>query len=772
MTIAEREARHTALAREAAARSITLLADPSSILPLPPDARVALFGPGARHTSAYGAGSGDVQGRPVVSIDAGLRAAGLTITSDTWLDRMDAHSEAEHQAWSDRMDASVGDAGPDFMSAVRIALDNRPTPATDLAIEAADLAACDDATVVYVLTRRSGEGADRTETPGDYLLSDVELANLRALAATGRPLVLLLNCGGPVDLSIVDELGDVAVMFVGHPGVQSGPAVADVLTGAVNPAGRLASTWTRALDDHLSTPVFSSRADPRVQPYVEGLLLGYRGVDARGIEPRYAFGHGLSYTTFAFAAAAPERADDRVRVGVRVTNTGRRAGETVVQLYAASPHDGADVRRLVAFARTPRIEPGATTAVELEFPLERLSWFRTTDSASVVAAGAHVLELGASSRTTRRVGVVEVDRELVTRRSAGAYPDLPSDWPQVDGAPLSVRELAELVVGGGTTAPRHRVVAGAAGTTTSALLESRGLANVLLADGPAGFNVVAELVELPDGTVKGTTTYPHFDFPAMRAMMAGFFADRDAGTLIERYPTCWPCQTLLASSWDPDLLQRVGDAIGAEATEFGVTVWLAPGANLHRNPLGGRGFEYYSEDPVLTGLLAAAVTRGVQSHPGVGVSIKHFVANDSEDDRLHSTSDVDERTLRELHLRAFEIALTESSPRTLMGSYNLVNGTYVVNSRRLLTDVLRHEWGYDGLVMTDWGAVGPNEADPIEAIRAGVDLIMPGEPSQVDVIEAAANDGRLPAADLARAASRVLALVGEGLAAVEAGGRA
>ena len=214
---------------------------------------------------------------------------------------------------------------------------------------------------------------------------------------------------------------------------------------------------------------------------------------------------------------------------------------------------------------------------------------------------------------------------------------------------------------------------------------------------------------------------------------------------------------MLAQSWDTALLEEVGQAVGKEMLEIGVSVWLAPGMNIHRNPLCGRNFEYYSEDPVLSGKMAAAVTRGVQSQGGVGVSVKHFCCNNQEDNRTGVSANVSQKALREIYLRAFEIAVTEGEPWTVMSSYNRVNGRYVCNDPELLTGVLREEWGFDGLVMSDWNATDP--ASHVAAVNAGNDLIMPGNAAVRKALLAGLKNGTLDRAALDRSAGRVLELI-------------
>ena len=215
----------------------------------------------------------------------------------------------------------------------------------------------------------------------------------------------------------------------------------------------------------------------------------------------------------------------------------------------------------------------------------------------------------------------------------------------------------------------------------------------------------------------------------------------------------------LAQTWNLPLLEEIGRAVSREMSEYGVVFWLAPALNIVRNPLCGRNYEYYSEDPLISGKMAAAVTRGVQETPGNYVTVKHFAANNQEENRYYVSSDMDERTLREIYLRGFEIAVREARPKALMTAYNKLNGIYCPANKELIDDILRREWGFDGIVMTDWLSTGEDRAQNPEVIAAGVDLIMPGGKGVCKELRKALKDGKLDAEQLRRAAGHVLQLV-------------
>lgn len=373
------------------------------------------------------------------------------------------------------------------------------------------------------------------------------------------------------------------------------------------------------------------------------------------------------------------------------------------------------------------------------------------DAAKVISLSEAALEMPKNDKIEPLCGKNAVDTKVLTME------DVLSGRCDMDDLirQLTVEELASLCVGtarGGTEESSTIGAAsvdcpGAAGDTTSELLESRHVRKIVLADGPAGLRLS------PSFTVDGQQRIVHQE-PALGGgfmEVMGFRAEKpipaDAVTYYQ-YCTAIPTATLLAQTWDLEAIREAGDIVGSEMEEFGITLWLAPGMNIQRNPLCGRNFEYYSEDPLVSGLCAASDTLGVQSHPGIGTTIKHFACNNLEDNRAYNNSHVTERALREIYLRGFEIAVRMAQPMSMMSSYNLINGIHAANAPDLLTTVARAEWGFAGIIMTDWGTTEEAKPDlngrlPVygcsnaaACIKAGNDLIMPGSRKDVEEIVA------------------------------------
>ena len=752
----QREREHRTLARQAAAEGIVLLEN-NGVLPLKPQ-KIALYGPGSRMTVKGGSGSGDVRERYSVTIEEGLKSAGFSFPTTLWMDRFQKKYEQDVAAWRSALEADIQKYSVFQTMQMFCYIGEHPMPYPACTPVLPDELTEETDTAIYVLSRQAGEGKDRRVEKGDYLLSDVETESLRLLRKHYKKLILILNCGSVMDLSILDEISIDAVIFFGQGGTEGGNALVDILTGAVSPSGKLTDTWGKRYEDYPCADTFSHRnCDLENEEYAEGIYVGYRWFEKRAITPRYPFGYGRSYTSFEHEVG--EITENSMTVSV--TNTGKYPGKDVLQVYVSKPEAALEheVRALAGFAKTKCLAPGQRQTLSISVCLEDIASFDESRSAFVLEAGEYSLLLDDTA-----VGkfCVVTERVLETVKPISNNPSNPVTQPfspkvQTLLNRISNRDKIRLVVGGGYSIRCYNNVMGAAGRTCTKLLK-KGIPNIVLSDGPAGLNVIP----VTTTTTWGTPQYPE-GLPAdwkwgwLKKMEPVIKHLPGKGVTRYRYMTAWPSETVQAQTWNTELLEQIGNAVGKEMLEIGVSVWLAPGLNIHRNPLCGRNFEYYSEDPLVSGKMAAAITRGVQAMGGVGVSQKHFCCNNQEDNRMGVSANVSQRALREIYLRAFRIAVTEGKPWTVMSSYNRVNGKYVCNSFDLCTRVLRQEWGFEGLVMSDWNAT--EQCSYAEAVNAGNDLIMPGTPSVAKKLEADLKAGKLKREALNVSAGRVLELV-------------
>ena len=794
------EREHNAFLRQHGAECAVLLRSDGAF-PLDGPCRLALFGSGARRTVKGGTGSGEVNSRFFVSVEEGLRAAGFTVTSTDWMDNYDRLYAAARKDFVRGLHRQAREhhtlAVLESMGAVM------PEPEHNIPLRGGGEAA------VYVLSRSSGEGSDRRAEAGDILLSETEKRDILALNRQFDRFLLVLNVGGAVDLSPVAGVRN--ILLLSQLGVETGGILADLMLGKSTPSGRLTTTWS-AWADHPSIGEFGEKEDTR---YREGIYVGYRYFDSVGKRALFPFGFGLSYTDFSITAGEVREENGTVGVTVSVKNTGRFVGKEVVQLYVSPPQGRLDkpFQSLAAFGKTGTLQPGEAQELTLSFDLRDLSSYDGLLASWVLEQGDYILRLGTSSVDTEAAAVLRLDAEVVVRkvRNCLGRPDF-DDWkPEVRRdsgdvcAPvipvcaaafetetvdyalqeeidpfvetLSVEELCSLSVGAfhsglgvlSVIGEASRSVAGAAGETTS-LLKEKGVPALVMADGPAGLRLSRRFTVDEKGAHAIGEAMPEsllelMPSPAAFAIRALAGNGRVKGEIREQYCTALPIGTAIAQSWNPDFAERCGDIVGSEMERFGVQLWLAPALNIHRDIRCGRNFEYFSEDPLLSGKFAAAIIRGVQKHPGCAATVKHFAANNQETNRYGSNSQVSERAMREIYLRGFEIAVREGNPHALMTSYNLINGVHSSERRDLLQDILRAEFGFRGVVMTDWilavmnaggGKYPASNAARIAA--AGNDLTMPGSTGDFKALLRGLKDGPVTRRQLELNATRIVRL--------------
>ena len=776
--------------------------------PLDDPGKIALYGNAARKTIKGGTGSGDVNVRHYVGIEEGLENAGFTITSKAWLDGYDAVWTKANKEFKAGIKANIEAEG---LSAIMLAIGAiMQEPEYELPLDG------EGDTAIYVLGRISGEGADREPEKGNLELTDTEIRDILQLQKQYKRFLLVLNVGGVVDLSpVVHEVEN--ILLLSQLGIAVGDAFADVLLGKAYPSGKLATTWA-SWKDYCHEGNFGDPDDTR---YKEGIYVGYRYFDSVDKTPMFPFGYGLGYTDFAVNAREATITGSEVSVIVDVSNTGSHPGKEVVQLYVSLPEGKLDqpYQVLAAFAKTDELKPGESQELTVRFLLEDIASFDEETCCAVLEKGCYVLHIGNSSRNTVVCAVATLDDDALVQKlhDVGGKPDF-TDWksenkPEIRipvGTPIlklcaanitqiipalpiidpkavelaktmSDSDLALLCTGafnGGIDSNSvignaGITVAGAAGETTGVFSEE-GIPALIMADGPAGLRLSPKYGEDENGVYPldgGSIAEIVELIPEQLLTFLGFSKEtpKRNGTIHEQYCTAIPIGTALAQSWSEQVCEECGDIVATEMERFGVHIWLAPAMNIHRLPLCGRNFEYYSEDPLISGKIAASITKGVQKHQGCGVSIKHFCCNNQETNRMHSNTIISQRALRDIYLKGFRIVVDEADPATIMSSYNLLNGEHTSQRYDLLETLLRQEWGYKGIVMSDWvtgNIKKPDDKYPgacaSGAIKAGNDIMMPGTPGHhQDLLNALGNpDADYPVirSDLETCAARMIEL--------------
>ena len=732
-------AEHDAAALEAAREGMVLLRNENDALPLSEDATLNCLGSAQHWWRSSMAGASRINPR---------------------------HRPGFHQAVAERSRFRVNAPLADFYRRAR--QNERPDDAL-----LAQARANGGPALVFI-GRQWGEMMDLRDIEGEYRLTAAELELLRIARAGFRRVIVILNTGGPVDMEWLREVDVDAVLFTGYAGMLSAQALVELLDGRVNPSGRLPDTWPWRFSDNPVSRNFPQRAPdaPYVHEdgvgvrvfYEEDIYMGYRYFDSFGVPVAFPFGHGLSYTSFELKPLNLTRRGDDVTVAVEARNTGRRAGKAVVQLYVAPPRGRLEKpdHELAGFDKTALLEPGEAQALELHMGLEDAASFDEAGSAWVLEAGDYGFFVGQSLAGLVPAGTLTLEARTLRRVTPVAPPmedfkRLTRSDPTVEGGKSGVVPLGQQIampasrakaMGGGTGKRRtgRRILWAEVRADPSRLGDFVGQMSLL---DLCRLNVCAGMRLLPnqDGMAGYTPRLKAYGLPSFNA------SDANAGLNLKRPNVGFPASSVIAASFNREIARRVGRVVGEECPAHGVRLVLAPGMNLHRSPLCGRHPEYFSEDPLLTGIMAGWHARGLEES-GVGSCYKHLFCNNAELGRLGSHSVVSRRALRELYFRAFEIAFRVRKPRSVMTSYNALNGIYPGENRALLEELLRGEWGFEGFVMSDWGSV--RTVDAVAMVNAGNSWITPGGPLWVKRVWRAARRGEIDRDTLERNVTRLL----------------
>ncbi len=772
---------HIEISKNAAKEGMVLLKNEKKTLPFARGQKVALFGKATIDYVKGGGGSGDVTVPYVTNLAEGFKKLGSQVS--LFEDSIEFYEDYVKGLYKEgRMPGLI--AEPEIPEEIL----TKAKAFTD--------------TAVISISRYSGEGWDRKSDKvidrkfkgvdqnlidvtntiferGDFYLSKAEESLVKKVSAAFEKVVVVLNIGGMFDVSWIKDSESIdSALIAWQGGMEGGLATAELLCGLGNPSGKLADTFARNLSDYPGTEHFHDSDD--FVEYEEDIYVGYRYFETikdASDKVMYPFGFGLSYTDFNINRVKVKEEDDRITVKANVTNIGKYPGKEVVQIYVSAPQGklGKPEKTLVGFKKTALLEPGQTQRIIIEFPVGNFASYddlgKIQKSAYVLEKGKYKLYIGTDVRSAKyaeedyvldenkvvcqlseKMAPVALKKrlladgsyEMLEQGDASKYnenaltpiPDdelegmspavraeksvnryIPADKPQlIDVATgkmtldefidvLSDEDIAWLVGGQPNT--------GVANTFGYGNNNEFGIPNVMTADGPAGLRIQPQV---------GVKT------------------------------TAFPCATLLACTWDPDVAEKVGIAGGEEVKENNIGVWLTPAMNIHRSPLCGRNFEYYSEDPYLTGKMAAGMVRGIQSNH-IAATIKHFALNNKETNRKDSDSRASERAIREIYLKGFEIVVKEAHPWSIMTSYNIINGRRASENEDMINGILRGEWGFDGMVTTDWWTHGENYKE----CKAGNDMKMGcGYP---DRILAALEKGAITREELNTAARNILTLI-------------
>ena len=777
---------HITLSKDAAKEGMVLLKNEQHVLPLQTGAKVALFGKATFDYVKGGGGSGDVTVAYTRNLYEGIKALKGKIS--VYEELADFYREnVKDQYKAGRV------PGMTIEPQVPQELLQKAKAYTD--------------TAVISICRFSGEGWDRksiveTENKniwaseeemarrsaeifedGDFYLTHAEQEMVNTVKQNFARVIVVMNVGGMVDTSwFHDDAQIQSVLMAWQGGMEGGLATAELLAGEGNPSGKLSDTFARELNDYPST--YNFHESEKYVEYTDDIYVGYRyfeTIPGAKEKVNYPFGFGLSYTQFTLGESQISIEGDQIRCMVSVTNTGAMAGKEVVQAYYGAPQGrlGKAARVLCAFAKTRLLQPGETQLMTLCWKIADMASYddcgKVCKSAYVLEQGEYRFYIGTSVRdAVENATVYTAAKDIVTQQltsrlaptsltkrmlADGTYEELETTEPvDTDANELEKMTTEEMEAFAPKTEGRarwrlwgdktpdkqhHFLIEVAEGKITleefMAQLSDEQLTELLGGQPNTGVANTFGFGNLPDYGVPNIMTA---DGPA------GLRINPECGVCT----TAWPCSTLIACTWNPEVAQKVGAAGGAEVKENNIAVWLTPAVNIHRSPLCGRNFEYYSEDPYLAGKMASAMVKGIQSNH-VGATVKHFALNNKETNRKNSDSRASERAIREIYLKAFEIIVKEAAPWAIMSSYNIVNGRRTSENHELLTDVLRGEWGFEGAVTTDWWTNGEHYKE----VAAGNDIKMAtGFPER---LMEALHKGIITRAELETCAKRVLNLI-------------
>ena len=760
--------KYAALARQAVAEGCVLLENEGQALPLRDGERVAVFGRMAFHYYKSGLGSGGlVNTRYVVGIlDALKECEGVHLDEELmgiYEDWIKENPYDEGQGWG------------------RVPWCQKEMDVTEEMLDCARR----NAVSLVVIGRTAGEDQDNNAKAGSYCLTETEEDMIRRVCEVSKRTVVVLNVGNIIDMSWVEKYRPQAVLYVWQGGQEGGNGVADVLTGKVCACGKLTDTIAADINDYPSTVNFG---DPFKNYYKEDIYVGYRYFETFARDKvLYPFGYGLSYTTFEMKAEVLKNTGDEITVSATVANTGELKGKEVVQVYVKVPQGklGNPARKLIGFAKTKELEPGEQEEVCIVIPKYDMASYDDSGvtghkSCYVLEEGTYEIFVGSDVRSAVSVGCYEEEFRVIEeleeayapvekfqRMKAvllpdGTYQAVTEDVPvrTIDPQERRANEIPETYVYTGDKGYKLVDVLDKKVSMEEfvAQISEEDLIAMFRGEGMCSPKVTAGTAAAFGGVTDGLTAL---------GIPVGCCSDGPSGIRMDCGTKAFslPNGTSLGGTFNVKLVGALYEMTGKELRLNKIDSLLGPGMNIHRNPLNGRNFEYISEDPILTGRICAAQVKAM-AKSGIGSTIKHFCGNNQEVGRSTSDSVISERALREIYLKGFEIAVKEGGARSVMTTYGSVNGLWTAGSYDLCTTILRKEWGFDGIVMTDWWAKSNYEGHQAEApvkapmVAAQNDIYMVVSDAKAnpenDDVEEMLHAGKITLGELQRNAANIL----------------
>ncbi len=744
------------LALEGACEGIVLLENKNRALPLDKGEKLAVFGRMQKHYLMLGTGSG---GRVVPIENDNLFDAFERVGFCPDKEIAEFYDDFENK---NPFDAGDGWTMPESQK--------EPKLKEKLVKSAGER----NGTAIMVIARTAGESKDMSNSRGGYYLTDDELHNLKLLRANFKKLVVLLNVCGVIDCSEINANSPDAVLMLWTGGMLGASAAAKVLSGEVNPSGRLPDTMAVSREAY---PASSNFGNPGQNIYKEDIYVGYRYFNTfAGDDIIYPFGYGLSYTEFDYFFIDIHRIDGKTKIRAVVSNLGTVAGKAVLQCYVSQPCGklGKPKKVLAAFCKTKLLQGGESCTVNLEFSDYSISSYDDSGITGnrycyVLEAGEYIIELGHDSVNTFEACSFTVNEDIVTKSVQSAMAPVTPFDRMVNKSGIKTYEPAPLKVKKDDPIPDEFERIEKDGMTLADVADGRITVEELVArlDDKDLIHIVrGEGMSSPKVT-PGTGAAFVGVTPSLKAMGLPILCctDGPSGIRMMNDIKCvaYPAATCLAASWNTELVQEMYYVCGCELASYNVDILLGPGTNIHRDVLCGRNFEYFSEDPHLSGKMAAAVCRGLDN-AGVSGAVKHFLANNQELDRYGADSVLSERAVREIYARPFEICVNESGIRSVMTSYNPVNGRWSASNYDLTVRLLRNDFGFDGFVMSDWWANVNGEDGKAsvtnlrEMVHAQNDVYMvsPDAMAREDNLPTSLADGSLTRGELQRCAVNLI----------------